>query len=73
MEKQYHIDCCPEDIGQYVLLLVLRTESRLSPLTFDNAKEAARKREYVTYTGTLNGTKVSVTSTGIVIPPRLSR
>jgi len=31
----------------------------------DDAKEIARKREYVTYTGSLNGVPVSVTSTGI--------
>ena len=32
---------------------------------FENAKLVADVREYVTYTGTLNGVKVSVTSTGI--------
>ena len=65
MEKQYHIDCSPEDIGQYVLLPGSPDRVPLIASYFDNAKEVARKREYVTYTGTLNGTKVSVTSTGI--------
>ena len=32
---------------------------------FDDAKLVADSREYVTYTGTLDGVKVSVTSTGI--------
>lgn len=33
---------------------------------FDDAKLVADNREYVTYTGYLDGVKVSVTSTGIV-------
>ena len=32
---------------------------------FDDAKLVADSREYVTYTGYLDGVKVSVTSTGI--------
>ncbi|MBO7697820.1 MAG: nucleoside phosphorylase, partial [Erysipelotrichaceae bacterium] len=32
---------------------------------FDNAEKVGQNREYVTYTGYLNGTKVSVCSTGI--------
>ena len=35
---------------------------------FDDAKLVASNREYTTYTGTLLGEKVSVTSTGIGCP-----
>ncbi|MEC7986557.1 MAG: nucleoside phosphorylase [Myxococcota bacterium] len=64
-EKQYHIDCSEEDVGRYVLLPGSPDRVPLIASFLENAKECARKREYLTYTGFINGTKVSVTSTGI--------
>lgn len=63
--KQYHTGVGPEDIGQYVILP--GDPKRCSKIAehFDDAKLVADSREYTTYTGYLNGTKVSVTSTGI--------
>lgn len=43
---------------------ILKDVQRLRSF-FDDAKLVADSREYVTYTGTLDGVKVSVTSTGI--------
>ena len=63
--KQYHIDCQKGDVGEYVLLPGSPDRVPLIASFLDNAKEIARKREYVTYTGSLNGVPVSVTSTGI--------
>ena len=63
--KQYHIDCQQGDVGEYVLLPGSPDRVPLIASFLDDAKEVARKREYVTYTGSLNGVPVSVTSTGI--------
>ncbi len=62
---QYHIKCREGDVGKYVILPgdPGRCESIAS--FFDNPVLVARNREYTTYTGTLLGEKVSVTSTGI--------
>lgn len=63
--KQYHIDLRPGDVGEYVILPGDPKRCQKIAEYFDDAKLVADKREYVTYTGYLNGVKVSVTSTGI--------
>ena len=63
--KQYHIDCQKGDVGEYVLLPGSPDRVPLIASFLDDAKEIARKREYVTYTGSLHGVPVSATSTGI--------
>lgn len=63
--KQYHIGVGKEDIGQYVILPGDPKRCKLIASFFDDAKLVGDSREFVTYTGYLNGTKVSVTSTGI--------
>lgn len=62
---QYHIQLGKEDVGKYVILPgdPGRVESIASFL--DNPIKIATNREYTTYNGTLNGKKVTVTSTGI--------
>lgn len=62
---QYHIGLKSDDVGKYVLLPGDPKRCAKIAEYFDNAKLIADKREYVTYTGYLNGEKVSVTSTGI--------
>lgn len=62
---QYHIGLKSGDIGEYVLLPGDPKRCAKIASYFDDAKLVADNREYVTYTGTLNGVKVSVTSTGI--------
>ena len=65
MGKQYHIQVDENDVGRYVILPgdPGRCEKIASHL--DDAKFISRNREFVTYTGYLEGKKVSVTSTGI--------
>lgn len=63
--KQYHIDIKEGDVGEYVILPGDPKRCAKIAAYFDDAKLVADKREYVTYTGYLNGVKVSVTSTGI--------
>ena len=63
--KQYHIGVGKEDIGEYVILPGDPGRCEKIAAYFDNPKKVGQSREYVTYTGYLNGTKVSVTSTGV--------
>ncbi len=63
--KQYHTGIGPEDIGRYVIMPGDPKRCEKIAAHFDDAKLVADVREYVTYTGYLDGVKVSVTSTGI--------
>ena len=67
-EKQYHIDLAPGDVGRYVLLPGDPARAEKISAYFDNPREVAFKREFRTFTGTVEGIKVSVTSTGIGCP-----
>lgn len=64
-KKQYHIQCGLGDVGEYVLLP--GDPGRCADIAnhFDDPELVASNREYITYTGTLDGVKVSVVSTGI--------
>ncbi len=66
--KQYHICCNKGDIGKYVFLPgdPFRTDFIAEKLK--NPKIVAHNREHKTWTGTLNGELVSVTSTGMGSP-----
>ena len=63
--KQYHIQVGKGDVGKYVILPGDPKRCAKIAEYFDEAKLIADSREYVTYTGYLDGVKVSVTSTGI--------
>ena len=63
--KQYHVGLGPGDVGRYVLLPGDPKRCAKIAKYFDNPRLVADSREFVTYTGTLNGVPVSVTSTGI--------
>lgn len=63
--KQYHTNLGPQDIGRYVILPGDPKRCRKIAEHFDDPVPVADSREYTTYTGTLEGVKVSVTSTGI--------
>ena len=65
---QYHVHLRPEDIGKYVLLPGDPGRCELIASYFENPRFIAANREYTTYTGTLLGEPVSVTSTGIGCP-----
>lgn len=63
--KLYHINVAPGEVGKYVILPGDPKRCASIAKYFDNPVLVADKREYVTYTGYLDGEKVSVTSTGI--------
>lgn len=63
--KQYHTGVGVGDVGEYVIMPGDPKRCEKIAKHFDNAVLVADSREYVTYTGTLEGVKVSVTSTGI--------
>lgn len=62
---QYHLAIKKGDVGRYVILPGDPKRCAMIAQYFDNASLVADSREFVTYTGYLEGEKVSVTSTGI--------
>ncbi|MDD3928259.1 MAG: uridine phosphorylase [Sphaerochaeta sp.] len=62
---QYHLHIKQGDVGRYVILPGDPKRVPLIARYLDDAKLVADSREYVTYTGMLDGERVSVTSTGI--------
>ena len=62
---QYHINMSKGDVGKYVILPGDPKRCKKIAEHFENAELIADNREFVTYTGFLDGEKVSVTSTGI--------
>ena len=64
-EKQYHLQVGKADVGKYVILPGDPGRVEAIAACLDEAKKIAQNREYTTYTGYLEGEKVSVVSTGI--------
>lgn len=62
---QYHLQIRAGDVGKYVILPGDPKRCEKIARYLENARLVADNREYVTYTGYLDGTAVSVTSTGI--------
>ncbi|MCF0237143.1 MAG: uridine phosphorylase [Sphaerochaetaceae bacterium] len=62
---QYHLHIKKGDVGRYVILPGDPKRVPLIAKYLDNPTLIADSREFVTYTGYLDGEKVSVTSTGI--------
>ncbi len=63
--RQYHIQVAPGEVGKYVILPGDPKRCEKIAKYFDDPVLVADNREFVTYTGSLDGVKVSVTSTGI--------
>ena len=63
--KQYHIGVGKGDVGEYVILPGDPGRCEKIAKFFDSPIKVGQNREYTTYTGFLNGVKVSVCSTGI--------
>ncbi len=63
--KQYHLQVGKGDVGRYVIMPGDPKRCAKIAQYFDDARLVADSREYVTYTGYLDGEMVSVTSTGI--------
>ena len=64
-DRQYHIQVAKGEVGRYVILPGDPKRCEKIAAHFENPRLIADSREYVTYTGYLEGEKVSVTSTGI--------
>lgn len=62
---QYHVQLKKGDIGRYVFLPGDPFRTDLIASYLDDAKLVAHNREHKTWTGYLDGVKVSVTSTGM--------
>ena len=62
---QYHLQIRKGDVGRYMILPGDPKRCKKIAAYFENPVLVADSREFVTYTGTLDGVKVSVTSTGI--------
>lgn len=62
---QYHVQLRSGDVGEYVILPGDPKRCAKIAEHFQDSRLVADSREYVTYTGYLEGVKVSVTSTGI--------
>lgn len=67
-DLMYHIQMKKGDVGRYVFLPGDPGRCEKIASYFDDPQLIAYNREYKTYTGTLLGEKVSVTSTGIGCP-----
>lgn len=63
--RLYHIQVAPGEVGKYVILPGNPKRCAKIAKYFDDPVLVADSREFVTYTGYLDGEKVSVTSTGI--------
>jgi uridine phosphorylase len=63
--RQYHIALAEGDVGRYVFLPGDPGRCEMIASYFDEPVKVATHREYETWSGYLDGEKVSVTSTGI--------
>ncbi len=64
-EKQFHLQVTADQVGKYVVLPGDPGRVPKIAAYLENAEQISYNREYNTYTGILNGEKVSVVSTGI--------
>ena len=64
-ERQYHIQVAKGEVGRYVLLPGDPKRCAKIAEYFDDPVLVADNREYITITGTVDGVRLSVTSTGI--------
>ncbi len=62
---QFHLHLTSEDVGRYCILPGDPGRCEKIASFLDDAELVSSNREFTTYTGTLEGEKVSVTSTGI--------
>ena len=64
-QVQFHIQCGPGEVGEYCILPGDPGRCGQIAAYLEGAEHVKTNREYVTYTGTLAGARVSVVSTGI--------
>ncbi len=61
----YHLDLLPEELATNVITVGDPDRVRQVSRHFDTVETTRQHREFVTHTGTLNGKRISVVSTGI--------
>jgi uridine phosphorylase len=61
----YHLNLLPEDLAETVIVVGDQNRVPLVSKYFDTLELQKGKREFITHTGLLNGTRISVVSTGI--------
>ena len=61
----YHLNLLPEDIADTVILVGDQNRVERVSKHFDTVEIKKQRREFITHTGTLNGQRISVVSTGI--------
>ncbi len=64
-DPRYHIKVSCDDLGKYVIMPGDRGRVLRIAKYLENAEKKAENREYLTYTGTLDGVPVSVISSGM--------
>lgn len=67
-DPRYHVRVGPKEVGGYVLLPGDRARVALIAAHLDGALKTGENREYLTMTGTLDGERVSVMSSGMGSP-----
>ncbi len=65
IERKYHVGLARGEVGEYVLTPGDPFRTALIAKHLEGAEEKAWSREYRTFTGSVNGTRVSTTSSGI--------
>jgi uridine phosphorylase len=68
VSTRYHVKLAPGDVAPYVLLPGDPGRVPVVASHWDESREIASNREYVTYTGTYRGAPITCTSTGIGAP-----
>lgn len=63
--KVYHLDLLPEEISHKIILVGDQDRVPLVSKYFDSIEVKSQKREFVCHTGTYQGKRLSVVSTGI--------
>ena len=71
--RQYHIQVAKGEVGRYVIMPGDPGRCEKIAAYLDDPVLVASNREFTTYTGMLDGEKVSVTSTGIGGPSQQSQ
>ena len=61
----YHLTLLPQDLAETVIVVGDQNRVPLVSKYFDTIEVIKGKREFITHTGMLNGTRISVVSTGI--------
>jgi uridine phosphorylase len=69
-DVQYHVKLRPDDVAPTVLLPGDPGRVAVIASLWDESREVARNREYVTHTGVYRGVPISCTSTGIGAPSK---